>query len=122
MEQPTVALQIHSVGLRLMGNHFEFSAVSSNEGKAKQAIDAAIGEIQRIERLLTTFDEASQTNKINAAAGVNPVEVDLEVFYLIERSLKISALTQGAFDITYGSIDKKLWNFDTKMDALPDAA
>src|SRR5207237_64213 len=38
------------------------------------------------------------------------------------RSIKISVLTQGAFDITYGSIDKSLWNFDTNMKALPDVA
>jgi thiamine biosynthesis lipoprotein len=29
-------------------------------------------------------------------------------------------VTQGAFDITYGSIDKRLWNFDQHMTALPD--
>ena len=28
-------------------------------------------------------------------------------------------LTQGAFDITYGSIDKRLWNFDLTMKELP---
>jgi thiamine biosynthesis lipoprotein len=39
---------------------------------------------------------------------------------LIDRSLRISTLTQGAFDITYGSIDKKLWNFDQNMTSLPD--
>jgi thiamine biosynthesis lipoprotein len=48
------------------------------------------------------------------------VQVDQEVYDLIYRSLKISKLTQGAFDITYGSIDKSLWNFDTHMTALPD--
>jgi thiamine biosynthesis lipoprotein len=33
----------------------------------------------------------------------------------------ISKVTQGAFDISYGSIDKRLWNFDQQMTALPDA-
>jgi thiamine biosynthesis lipoprotein len=47
--------------------------------------------------------------------------VDEEVFNLIERSLRISELTQGAFDISYGSIDKSLWNFDVNMKQLPDA-
>src|SRR6185436_16442167 len=31
-------------------------------------------------------------------------------------------LTQGAFDITYGSADKRFWNFDTSMTSLPDPA
>jgi FAD:protein FMN transferase len=52
-------------------------------------------------------------------AGIQPVKVDKEVFDLIHRSLKISSLTQGAFDISYGSIDKSLWNFDVNMTSLP---
>jgi Membrane-associated lipoprotein involved in thiamine biosynthesis len=48
------------------------------------------------------------------------VQVDPEVFSLIERSLKLSALTQGSFDITYGSMDKRFWNFDKTMTALPN--
>jgi thiamine biosynthesis lipoprotein len=49
-----------------------------------------------------------------------PVAVSQETFNLIRRSIKISEVTQGAFDITYGSIDKRLWNFDQNMTSLPD--
>ncbi len=105
-----------------MGNRFELSIVSENEAWANEIIESAIQEIIRIERLLTTFSPDSQTNLINENAGIQPVAVDREVFDLIQRSLRISSLTQGAFDITYGSIDKSLWNFDTNMTALPDTA
>jgi thiamine biosynthesis lipoprotein len=104
-----------------MGNNFEFSVVSADDHRAQYCLDQAISEVRRIEKLLTTFDESSQTNQINARAGVKPVPVDQEIFELIERSLRISELTQGAFDITYGAIDKSLWNFDRNMTALPDA-
>ena len=107
-------------GLKLMGNHFEISAVSDNEMWANKRIDAGIHEIQRIEKLLTTFNEESETSLINRYAGTVPVTVSRETFELIERSLRISRLTQGSFDISYGSIDKRLWNFDTNMKALPD--
>jgi thiamine biosynthesis lipoprotein len=110
----------YSKELRLMGNHFQISAVADDESWAIKRIDEAITEIQRIEALLTTFREDSQTNLINVNAGVKPVRVDQEVFDLIERSLRISGLTQGAFDITYGSMDKRFWNFDKTMDELPD--
>lgn len=103
-----------------MGNRFELSVVSADGTWANDCLDAAIDEISRIERVLTTFREDSQTNQINANAGIRPVQVDAEVFGLIERSLRLSALTQGAFDITYGSLDKRFWNFDTTMTALPD--
>ena len=103
-----------------MGNHFELSAVSDNEQWANQRIDAGIEEIRRIERLLTTFSDDSETNLVNQNAGIMPVAVSRETFNIIQRSIRISRVTQGAFDITYGSIDKRLWNFDQTMKALPD--
>lgn len=111
---------IHTKTLKLMGNRFEISVVSDNERWANQCIEVGIAEIQRIERLLTTFSDTSQTQQINAQAGIAPVRVDAEVFALIQRAIKISALTQGAFDISYGSIDKRFWNFDVNMKELPN--
>ncbi|WP_348051841.1 FAD:protein FMN transferase [Mucilaginibacter sp.] len=104
-----------------MGNHFELSVVGHHKAWADEMIDAGIGEIRRIEKLLTTFSEDSETNLINRNAGIAPVAVSSETFNLIERSIRISAVTQGAFDISYGSMDKRLWNFDQHMTALPDA-
>lgn len=103
-----------------MGNRFEISIVADDESWANSCIQEAVEEIRRIEKLLTTFDESSQTSLINRNAGVEPVKVDREIFDLIQRSQKISAITQGSIDITYGSIDKKLWNFDQSMSTLPD--
>ncbi len=117
----SIAPQLYKKVLKLMGNRFEISVVAPQETTAQEWINEAVEEIQRIEKLLTTFDESSQTNQINKYAGIHPVVVDKEVFELIGRSKKISDLTQGAFDITYGSIDKKLWNFDQNMKSLPDA-
>jgi thiamine biosynthesis lipoprotein len=107
---------------RLMGNSFEITVVAGGEAWAREKLDLAVEEIRRIEKLLTTFNENSQTNLVNRQAGIAPVKVDREVFELVRRSKKISDLTGGAFDITYGSIDKSLWNFDRNMKALPDAA
>jgi len=110
---------LHKRVLRLMGNRFEITVVHDDGQYAEAMIDKAVAEIQRIEDLLTTFKESSQTNRINSNAGIKPVWVDREVYDLIYRSIKISILTQGAFDITYGSVDKRLWNFDLAMKTLP---
>ena len=103
-----------------MGNRFELSVIADDADNANKCIDAAVLEIQRIEKLLTTFKDDSDTNRINAQAGISAVKVEREVVDLIMRSLKISHITQGSFDITYGSIDKRLWNFDQNMTSLPD--
>lgn len=103
-----------------MGNSFALTVVEENAELAEAHIDAAVNEIRRIEALLTTFSESSQTNQVNQQAGISPVQVDREVFSLVQRAIRISELTQGSFDISYGSIDKSLWNFDLSMKALPD--
>jgi len=118
---PAVA-QKFSRTLRLMGNAFTITVVADDAEAGAGFIDLAVAEIKRIEALLTTFSEDSQTSQINRNAGIAPVAVDAEVFRLIERSIAISGITQGAFDITYGGLDKSLWNFDRNMTALPDAA
>lgn len=85
----------------LMGNQFEISIVSNNAIHAGEQINAAIAEISRVERLLSGLTDNSQVNEINRNAGIKPVKVDAEIFRLIDRSLQISGLTHGAYDITY---------------------
>ena len=104
----------------LMGSDFEITVVENNISNANYFIDLAIKEISRIESLISSWDKNSQTSLINNSAGIRPVQVDKELFELISRSIKISALTQGAFDISYASMDK-LWYFDKEMEKLPTA-
>jgi thiamine biosynthesis lipoprotein len=123
MEQSTIGTTVRKAfrkTLPLMGNRFELTVISDDEAWAMDCIDAGVTEIRRIERLLTTFSEDSETSLINRHAGLAPVVVSRETFGLIERSIRLSRLTQGAFDITYGSIDRRLWNFDVTMTSLPD--
>lgn len=103
-----------------MGNRFVITVTAENSDEGESLIDEAVGEIQRIESLLTTFSGNSLTNQINENAGIKAVKVELEVFELIERAQRISELTDGAFDLSYGSLDKKFWNFDKLMTELPD--
>ena len=103
-----------------MGNRFVITVVHSDYDTAEEQIDFAILEIKRIEKLLTTFSDESQTYQININAGIKPVTVDQEVFDLIARSIKISKLTDGAFDLSYGSMDRRFWNFDKTLEKLPD--
>jgi thiamine biosynthesis lipoprotein len=112
--------QVFKKAMKLMGNRFELSVVADDEAWAFDKIETGVKEIQRIEKLLTTFNDESETNLINRSAGIKPVSVSNETFDLIDRCIKFSSITQGAFDITYGSIDKGLWNFDTTMKSLPD--
>tara|TARA_B110000027_G_C16112979_1_gene298713 strand:- start:1482 stop:2378 length:897 start_codon:yes stop_codon:yes gene_type:complete len=101
-----------------MGSDFEITIVDKNESNANFLLDLAINEISRIEKLISSWDKNSQTSLINLNAGIKPVKVDKELFDLIARALKISDLSQGAFDISYASLDK-VWYFDKEMLEMP---
>ena len=101
-----------------MGSDFEITIVEKNESRANYLLDLAIKEISRIEKLISSWDKSSQTSKINLNAGIKPIKVDKELFDLISRSLKVSQLSQGAFDISYASLDK-VWYFNKKMLKIP---
>ncbi len=101
-----------------MGNRFDISVVAENETIGNEYIGLAINEIKRIEDLISSWDSNSQTSLINRNAGIKPIKVDDELFQLIQRSLKISKLTNGAFDISYASMDR-IWKFDGSMTTMP---
>lgn len=104
--------------MELMGSRFDITVVASNEDIGYINIDEAKAEIQRIESLISAWDPNSETSLINRNAGVAPVAISLELFNLIERCIEISELTDGAFDITYSSLDA-IYKFDGTMLAMP---
>lgn len=107
--------------LTLMGCRFDITTVGAAAGAGEDYKAMAIAEIRRIERLISSWDPRSQTSAINAAAGDQAVSVDNELFALIQRAIGLSRLTDGAFDISYASMDR-LWRFDGSMTAMPAAA
>ncbi|WP_052467089.1 FAD:protein FMN transferase [Psychroserpens damuponensis] len=112
------AQQPYKRTLKLMGSRFDITVVANDSIKANKYIDTAIAEISRIEKLISSWDDNSQTSEINRNAGIKPVKVDKELFDLIERAIAISKLTDGAFDISYASMDK-IWKFDGSMTKMP---
>ncbi|MFD2541395.1 FAD:protein FMN transferase [Lacinutrix gracilariae] len=116
----TFSQEVFNSTIKLMGSRFDISVVANSKTEGDAFIATAIEEITRIEKLISSWDENSQTSLINSQAGVKPVKVDLELFQLIERALKISKLTSGAFDISYASMDK-IWKFDGSMTSMPSS-
>nr|WP_319569606.1 FAD:protein FMN transferase [uncultured Draconibacterium sp.] len=104
--------------LKLMGSRFDITVVANNELEGNGYIDMAVAEIQRIEKLISSWDANSETSAINKNAGIQAVKVSPELFALIERAIRISELTDGAFDISYASMDR-IWHFDGSMTKMP---
>ncbi|TMM53465.1 FAD:protein FMN transferase [Maribacter algarum] len=103
-----------------MGSRFSITVVSPSEELGHINIEEAIAEITRIEKMISSWDSESETYRINSNAGIKPVKISDELFKLIERCKQISELTDGAFDISYSSMDK-IWKFDGSMKEMPSA-
>lgn len=101
-----------------MGCRFDITVIASNEAEGNTYIDIAAKEISRVENLISEWDSTTQISEVNRYAGVKPVKVDKEVFDLIVRSIKISELTDGAFDVTWAAMNH-IWKFDGSMKRLP---
>lgn len=106
-----------------MGTHLAFAAYTTPTASAKQAreaFDAAIAEIRRIETLMTTWRPDSEISKINAAAGKRAITVSDETLAIIKDSIHTSAISEGTFDITFHTLHG-LWKFDEDLDPHPPA-
>ena len=94
----------------LMGTTFEIQIVDDDAGRAEAAIEAGFREVERVEDLLSEWRETSEISAVNRAAGGDPVAVGPDLFHVVERSLRISELTDGAFDVTFAGCGR-LWSF-----------
>lgn len=108
----------HKRKLSMLGSPFEMTVVAKDTIQADFYIDMAVAEVKRIENLISDWIPDSQISNVNNNAGIKAVKVDKEVFNLIERAIKVSQITSGAFDISYASMDK-IWKFDGSMTTMP---
>ncbi|MFC4740168.1 FAD:protein FMN transferase [Flavobacterium ponti] len=104
----------------LLGSPFDITVVAKDSIEGNIYTEDAIAEVKRIENLISDWIPTSQISMVNINAGIQPVKVDLEVYSLVERAIRISKLTDGAFDISYASMDK-IWKFDGSMKKMPTA-
>jgi thiamine biosynthesis lipoprotein len=112
------AQQIYKGKKSLLGSPFEITVVATDSIQANQFIAMAFEEVTRIEYLISDWIPTTQISNVNQQAGIAAVKVDLEVFELVERAMRISKLTDGAFDISYASMDR-IWKFDGSMKTMP---
>lgn len=112
------AQMVYTQKTKMLGSPFEMTVVAQDTVEGNYFIQKAIDEVKRIEHLISDWIPTTQISQVNQNAGITPVRVDQEVFQLIERAIKISKLTNGAFDISYASMDK-IWKFDGSMKEMP---
>jgi thiamine biosynthesis lipoprotein len=101
-----------------MGTEVSVQLWHDNQDAGSEAIEAVFAEIERINQDMSTYIEDSRISLINREAAERAVPAGDELFELVRRSLDISILTRGAFDITYDSVGQ---HYDFRERRRPDA-
>lgn len=104
-----------------MGTTFEVYLYAPDGPRAAELFVAAFAEVERVERLLSTYISTSELSRLNAHAAEAPVVTDPELFALLGRAFEISRWTDGAFDMTVGRL-LHAWGFDRGSGHYPSRA
>ena len=93
-----------------MATRFELVLHGESESSLRAAGEEALAEVDRIENQLSLYRPGSEIAQVNARAAREAVQVSPEVFSLLQHAAKISAETEGAFDITIAPL-VRCWGF-----------
>ncbi len=102
--------QMYKESRVLMDTFCTITVVSPSKEKARTAIDAGYEEIGKLDRYLNNFSPDSEISAVSREAGIKPVRVSMETMDLMQKTLGISHITNGAFDPTIAPV-LKLWKF-----------
>jgi thiamine biosynthesis lipoprotein len=84
----------------IMGTRFQIMAwVADDKGEA--VIDRALDRVAELDRLLSPWIAGSDLQRLNAAAGGEPIHVDPFTLALLQRTLALCATSDRAFDPTF---------------------
>ena len=101
-----------------MGTEVSVRLWHEDAAVGEHLVEQVFAEAERINQLMSTYIDESQISAINRRAATEPVTAGDELFQIIRRSLDISVLTLGAFDITYDSVGQ---HYDFRNRLRPDA-
>jgi len=106
---------------RIMGTFGEVQVYHQDAGIAQRAISSALDEMQRVDRLLSTYDQTSELSAMNREAANAPFRASEELFTFVTRCRGYFTSTGGAFDPSVGPL-VRAWGFFTPRPARPSDA
>lgn len=109
----TVTLAKHAMATR-----FELVLHGADAIALRAAGEEALAEVERVENQLSLYRPGSEIAQLNARAAHEPVRVSPEVLALLQHAARLTAETDGAFDITIAPL-VKCWGFMNASGHLP---
>lgn len=109
--------QWHSDSRELMGTRVSIELWSENAEAGRNAIEAVMAEMQRLDMMMNPWNPASELSRVNREASSSPVVTTPEIMSVLERAQHYSRLSAGAFDISFASVGQY---YDYRTGEAPD--
>ncbi|MQY64131.1 MAG: hypothetical protein GH143_07495, partial [Calditrichaeota bacterium] len=101
-----------------MATTFEILILHEDARYAHQAAWEAFEALDRLEQELSRFIENSDISRINNLAAGQPLRIGPDTFECLQLCARLSTGTEGAFDITIGSL-MNCWLHEDKSTRAP---
>ena len=105
----------------IMGTFARVVAVAADSSSAKECIDAAFAELQKVDGLMSSYKSDSEISEVNRNGFKRAVKVSESTYRVLRKSVEFSKLTGGAFDITIGPL-ADLWRSAAEANSVPTDA
>jgi len=102
-----------------MACEFQVYLTADHPPHGPEAAMSALDRIERLEDQMTVYRDQSEICSINRLAADKAVDVEPQLFDLLQRSVRLYEETEGAFDITAGPLSQ-VWGFFRRQGKLPD--
>ena len=94
-----------------------FVQIDSYSGIPKKTLNEALNLCDYYENIFSRTKEDSELSRVNSN---QTTDISKELYELISAGLEYAALSNGAFDITIGSVSS-LWDFTAESPKVPDS-
>jgi thiamine biosynthesis lipoprotein len=101
----------------LMGTLVSMTVEGPRRDLLEQGVNDAYREMSRLSDMMNHYNPDSVVSQINRQAGAQPVTIPRELMEVLAMARKVSERSEGAFDITVGSL--KVWRFDPENPVMP---
>lgn len=101
----------------IMGTNIRAEVFHTDPVLRQKALEQVMIEMERINQLMSPYIDASELSKLNRTAAISAIKVSADMFKLLSLSNDLSALTKGAFDITFASVG---YLYDFRQKKRPD--
>ncbi len=78
-----------------------------NQNTLQEEIDA---ELAAVDLIMSTYKDTSELSKFNQSQSTDPIKISKKLSQVLQEAVRVTKLTQGAFDITVGPV-VNLWGF-----------